>query len=177
MSPPTTCKSSGHTVVLAQERPVQGLFEEIDALARDVALPKGTLLFGCGDPVSGVYVIRKGTISLFVPAPQDEAYISSLGPGSVIGLPASFNGYYSTGAEATEDSEAGFLAHDRLLELLEGNQALLLAATHMIAQETARIRGLITSACGLITSAWEIAGSGSAMRPRRSLQSIKPPQT
>jgi len=152
------------------------LFEAIDPLGRNVAIPRGALLFACGDPASAVYTLRNGTMSLFVSLPQDEVHIDTLVPGSIIGLPASFNGHYSTGAEALEDCEVGFLSHDRFLELLEGNQALLLAATRMIAQETARMRGLITNSCGLITSAWEIAGPRSATRLRGSLQSVTRPR-
>jgi CRP-like cAMP-binding protein len=146
-----------------------GLFEAINPLGRDVAIPRGALLFGCGDPASAVHILRNGTISLFVSLPQDEVHIDTLPPGSIIGLPASFNGHYSTGAEALEDCEAGLLNHDRFLELLEGNRALLPAATRMIAEETAKMRGLIASA-------WEIAGPRSATRPRGSLQNIRRPR-
>jgi len=73
-----------------------------------------------GDPGIGVFLIRKGRVSL-----QWEDNIAlypsfTLGPGTIIGLPATLSSRaYSLAAEVTEDAELGFVTREDFLVLMK----------------------------------------------------------
>jgi CRP/FNR family cyclic AMP-dependent transcriptional regulator len=121
------------------------LFAELDALAIPVTVPKGAILFRSGDPASAVYFVRKGTIVLAWAGRDDVHPMDTLGPGSIIGLPAALNGQYSITARTLVESELGYIPVAVFTELLEGNPKLMKSATKLLGQEVARMRSLLTS--------------------------------
>lgn len=131
-------------------------------MARPVAFAAGVELFHCGDPVAAVYTVRRGKVSLVWSAADKPYPIGLLGPGSIIGLPAALNGTYSVGACAAEDSELGFIPADRVVEVLQANPRLCLAAMKLVGQELARLRSTIMHIAE--TRAWEQAEE----KPERS---------
>ena len=84
------------------------LAAELDRAASKVSLRKGAALFHCGDPLSGVFVVRKGAVTMSIDG--GTAYPPrTIGPGEVAGLPATLTGHYSLSARVTEDAELGFI--------------------------------------------------------------------
>jgi CRP-like cAMP-binding protein len=65
------------------------------------------------------------------------------GPGRIVGLPAALNGTYSLTASAVEDTELAFIPSQWVIELLEGDWRLSLAATRMVSREVVRMRSML----------------------------------
>jgi CRP-like cAMP-binding protein len=113
---------------------------ELDRMASKVAMPAGTVLFRCGDPVSGVFIIRSGVVSMFLDAKSQVPITRTLGPGEIAGLPAALTGTYSLSAQVVEDAEVGFIPADRVSALLERSPHLCLIAARAMSDEIARMR-------------------------------------
>jgi len=114
---------------------------ELDRAASSVFFSKGTSLFRCGDPVSGVFVIRKGAVRMSLDAAADHRFPPvTLGPGEIAGLPATLTGTYSLSAEVIETAELGFVPATKVTDLLECTPRLCLLVTRAISQEIARMR-------------------------------------
>jgi CRP-like cAMP-binding protein len=94
------------------------LSKRLDSIAVRAFLPRGAVLFHDGDPVSAVYVIRKGSLNLEW-ASYRMAFHQSLGPGQIAGLAAALNGTYNLTATAAEDCEVGYVPTAAFVQLLE----------------------------------------------------------
>jgi CRP/FNR family transcriptional regulator len=120
------------------------LATEFDRAASTVSLRKGDSLFRCGDPVSGVFIVRKGAIRMSLDSSVGPLFPPvTLGPGEIAGLPATLTGTYSLSAEVSEPAELGFIPADRVMDLLECNPRLCLLATRFISREIARMRSAL----------------------------------
>lgn len=124
-------------------REVSELNAELTRLASTISKPSGTVLFRCGDPVSGVFLIRKGAVRIALDTPNGVYPPRTLGPGEIAGLPATLTGIYSLSAEVVEDAELGFVPGERVTELLECSPRLCLAAMRIISQEISRTRAAL----------------------------------
>lgn len=113
---------------------------ELERIARPVCLPSGTLLFHCGDPVSGIYIIRTGRVTMFLEAESRSLANRILGPGEIAGLPAALTGTYSLSAQVAEDADLGFIPADQVTALLERFPHLCLIAARAMSDEIARMR-------------------------------------
>jgi CRP-like cAMP-binding protein len=123
------------------------LFRELDAIAIAAPVEKGSFVFSSGDPAHAVYVVRSGKIALIWQESNEMIYpMDTLGPGSVIGLPAALNGEYSATARAVEKSELGFVPVDRVMDMLERNPSHMHATLRLLALEVARMRMLVANA-------------------------------
>lgn len=119
----------------------QELNSELDRIASLVSMPGGTLLFRCGDPVAGVFVIHRGAVTLFVDTPTKSPWLAkTLGPGEIAGLPAALTGTYSLSARVAEDAELGFIPAGEVSALLERSPHLCLIAARAMSDEIARMR-------------------------------------
>lgn len=115
------------------------LTERLDGIAIPARLPKGVVLFRDGDPVSAVYVIRKGSLNLEWFSHR-MAFHQSLGPGQIAGLPAALNGTYNLTATAAEDCEIGYVPTERFAELLECEVWVARMAMEQMSREVQRVR-------------------------------------
>lgn len=116
------------------------LAAELDRVASNVFLRKGTVLFCSGDPLSGIFIVRKGSVLLSV---NGEACIyppRTAGPGEIVGLPATFTGHYSLTARVMDDSELGFVPGPKVVEMLECSPRLCMIAVRVMSEEIARVR-------------------------------------
>jgi CRP-like cAMP-binding protein len=105
----------------------------LEAIAKPLNFGKRKVLFQCGDPVVGVYLIRKGTVALSVPNTPDKRVA---GPGCVLGLAASIGSQpYSLTGETLEAVETGFISHQEFLDFLRKQPELCLACTETLAAE------------------------------------------
>jgi CRP-like cAMP-binding protein len=70
---------------------------------------RGTYLFRRGDAVTGIFLISRGTVRLGLDGDPAGFPSRDVGPGSVVGLPASLSdSSYSLTAEVSEDAELVF---------------------------------------------------------------------
>ena len=113
---------------------------ELNRIASVISMPAGTSLFRCGEPVSGIFIIREGTVRMTLDSAGDVFPARIFGPGEILGLPATLTGQYSLSAAVHEDAELAFIPARRVNELLECSPRLCLVATRMMSSEIARMR-------------------------------------
>jgi len=116
------------------------LAAELDRMASSVSLRKGTALFHSGDRLSGVFIVRKGAVTMSVDGQNSIYPPRTLGPGEIAGLPATLTGHYSLTAEVAEDSELGFVPGPKVTEILECSPNLCMVAMRLMSEEIARVR-------------------------------------
>ncbi|HEX4006000.1 MAG TPA: Crp/Fnr family transcriptional regulator [Acidobacteriaceae bacterium] len=116
------------------------LSAELERMATLVSLPAGSVLFRCGDPVSAVFLIRSGSVSMFLDSKNRSCLTRTLGPGEIAGLPAALTGIYSLSAQVAEDAELGFIPAPLVSALLERSPHLCLIAARAMSDEIARMR-------------------------------------
>jgi len=120
------------------------LTAELNRMASKVTMPSGSLVFRGGDPVSGVFLVRKGALSLSLEPDENPLFPPKiLRPGEIAGLPAALTGTYSLSAHAIEDAELGFVPVQRVADLLESSPRLCLLATRLMSDEIARMRAAL----------------------------------
>jgi CRP-like cAMP-binding protein len=113
---------------------------ELNRLASTVFLAGGSLLFRCGDPVSGIFLIRSGAVNLYLASGGQFQFSKTIGPGEIVGLPAALTGTYSVSAQVLEDAELGFIPAPQVAALLERSPSLCLLAARVMSEEIARMR-------------------------------------
>ncbi|HEX4310631.1 MAG TPA: Crp/Fnr family transcriptional regulator [Acidobacteriaceae bacterium] len=116
------------------------LAAELDRVASKVTLRKGTVLFHCGDILSGVFVVRSGAVTMSVDGPNTIYPPRTIGPGEIAGLPATLTGQYSLTAVVSEDSELGFIPGPKVSEMFEISPRLCMLAMRIMSDEIARVR-------------------------------------
>jgi len=119
---------------------ISALHNELEGVASSLSLPCGTMLFRCGDPVSGIYLIRSGAVTMYLDAPAETHIARALEPGEIAGLPAALTGVYSLSARVTADAELGFIPAPVVAALLERSPHLCLLAARAMSAEIARMR-------------------------------------
>jgi|HubBroStandDraft_5_1064220.scaffolds.fasta_scaffold385571_2 CRP-like cAMP-binding protein len=119
------------------------LITALDQNATESFAKAGTVLFRCGDSVSAVYLVRRGRLALEWASGNRLIQLDFAGPGRIVGLPAALNGTYSLTASAVEDTELAFIPSQWVIELLEGDWRLSLAATRMVSREVVRMRSML----------------------------------
>lgn len=117
------------------------LFEQLSGIATPAHERQGAILFRAGDQARGAFIIRKGQVRLSL-GENPSLYPSRiLGPGHVIGLPATFSGEpYSLTAEATEDCELDFIPQKQFLELLKRQPTIGCQVVRMLSEEISDMR-------------------------------------
>ncbi len=119
------------------------LTAELDQVASKVSLRKGTALFHRGDVLSGVFIVRKGAVTMSAGSDHSIYPPRTIGPGEIAGLPATLTGHYSLTAIATEDSELGFIAGPKVSHMLECSPRLCMIAMRLMSEEIARVRAAL----------------------------------
>lgn len=109
-----------------------------------VTRAKGAILFRRGDAVQGVFLVLQGAVSLSL---DDGCLVYParvLGPGSIIGLPATVAGApYSLTAEVVEDAELAFVDRESILECLRSHPDLCLQVMDLLGNEIAGVRSAL----------------------------------
>lgn len=102
---------------------------------------RGTYLFRRGDAVTGIFLISRGTVRLGLDGDPAGFPSRDVGPGSVVGLPASLSdSSYSLTAEVSEDAELVFLSRQRLLDLLREKPELCFQVMSILTEELTQTR-------------------------------------
>ena len=130
------------------------LYAHLREVAIPTLKPKGTALFRCGEAAKGAFLIRSGQIRLTL-AEAPLVYPSRvLGPGSIVGLPASFSGEpYSLTATATKDCRIDFIPRARLLNLFRHDAQLGYQIVRILSEEISDMRH-VKSELALLSQDW-----------------------
>ncbi len=121
--------------------PSPELQAELERRATIVLKPKGAILFRRGDEVSGVFLIRSGLVSLALDCQTALYPPRTLGPGSIVGLPATVSGNpYSLTAKVVQDSELAFVPRDAVVECLRKAPLLCFQVMDMLSGEISDVR-------------------------------------
>lgn len=115
--------------------------KQLESVSRFVKKKKGAVLFRRGMASRGAYLIRHGQVELSLEGGGNLYPTRLLGPGSIVGLPASFSGEpYSLTAVAVKDCELGFVTRPHLLKLLQDNTEVALQLLQILSEEIAQMR-------------------------------------
>ena len=121
--------------------PLFSSLEDADLLRLESSLirrqyTKGQLIFKRGDQGGTLYVIRKGSIKVFIPSPQGKGLnLALLSTGDILGELSFIDGKTrSATAEALEKTELLCLLREDFLTLLRNRFDLVLRMLEVIAQ-------------------------------------------
>jgi CRP/FNR family transcriptional regulator len=117
------------------------------AIARPITQPKGAVLFRRDEPTMGIFLLRKGSVSLRLEAEGGEAILARTAmQGSVIGLPATLSGgRYSLTAVTLEECELAQIDRSALLEFIQENAAIGLELLCALGEEVNAMRTVLAS--------------------------------
>jgi CRP-like cAMP-binding protein len=130
----------GNTSTFEQEHSAPPeLRSALQAAGSNVDQAKKSILFRRGDEPVGVFLVRTGRIRLTLDG--TKAASRTLGPGSVLGLPATLNRRpNSLTATATEDCQLDFIDSAALLHLLRENAFVCFQALQILGSEISDMR-------------------------------------
>jgi len=123
------------------------LILKLDAHAIPVSIPAGVLVMRCGEPISNLFLLRRGKMAVFWTDPCQSEPIETRGPSEIVGLPMAPDGTCRITAYTLEDCEVGLLPAGRVLQLLERDFSLWSAVMVYIGREAARMRSVATACC------------------------------
>ena len=114
---------------------------ELQRLSSTLKKPKGAFVFHRGDPGVGVFLIRKGKVSLQFDVGGELLPPRVFAQGAILGLPATLAGAkYSLSAEVTQDAELDFVARNDFLALMGKDAHLCLQAMNVLSKEIGSLR-------------------------------------
>ncbi len=117
------------------------LLKELRTNSKPIKKKKGALLFRAGTAARGAYLVRKGQIQLELDGAGELYPTRRVGPGAVVGLPATVSGEpYSLTGISVEDSELDFISRKDLLALLQRNTTAGFQILRMLSEEIYQMR-------------------------------------
>lgn len=129
------------------------LKDQLERLATIVSKPNGAVLFRRGDAAAGVFLIRRGKVSLGLDCNTPAYPARILGPDSVVGLPATVAGApYSLTAEVVEDAQLGFVPRAAVMDCLRSHPQLCFQVMDILSGEISEIRSAVKAADSKRTS-------------------------
>jgi CRP-like cAMP-binding protein len=116
------------------------LYRKLQNVAIPMFKAKDSTLFQAGQPAEGAFLVRSGRVRMSL----DHAPLyptRSIGPGNVIGLPATFSGEpYSLTAKAERNCRLDFIPRERLLDLLQCNPEVGFHVVRVLSEEIFQMR-------------------------------------
>jgi CRP-like cAMP-binding protein len=108
---------------------------------------KGTVLFRRGDEVRGLFLIRSGRVSVALDTASMEYPPRILGPGAVVGLPATVAGSaYKLTAEVVDRAELAFVPRTEMLSCLQGSVDFCFEVMDLLSGEISGTRAALKQA-------------------------------
>ena len=120
------------------------IIKQLESVGIDVKKQRGTFLFRRNDQVTGAFLIAKGKVRLGLENVRRGLPWRELGPGSLLGLPATLSdASYSLTAEVIEDSEFFFISAATLKDLLRQQPQLCFDVMHILTEELMETRAAL----------------------------------
>lgn len=130
------------------------LYAHLRQVSIPTCKPKGTTLFRTGEPAKGAFLIRSGQVRLSLGEAPSVYPSRVLGPGNVIGLPASFSGEpYSLTAKTEKDCSVDFIPRGRLVSLFRQNPDIGYQIVRILSEEISDMRQ-VRSELALLAQDW-----------------------
>jgi len=103
-------------------------------------------LFREGDESDGVYLIKAGALRLSLEASPGKTVMNRMvGPGYVVGLPATINGHsYSLNCDVVEDAELAFVPRIALTRLIQSDAGTAMKLLDLLSSEIQALRAALT---------------------------------
>ncbi len=100
-------------------------------------------LFREGDESAGVYLIKAGTLRLSLEASPGKVIMNrTVGPGYVVGLPATINGHsYSLNCDVVEDAELAYISRTALSRLIQSDAGTAMKLLELLSSEIPSSQG------------------------------------
>lgn len=94
-------------------------------------------VFHQGDEARGCYLVRRGTVLLYMEAKAGKRVLGrELGTGGIVGLPATINSHpLSLTCRVVEDAELAFLSRNDLTELMRNNVGAAMKILDLLSTE------------------------------------------
>jgi CRP/FNR family transcriptional regulator len=105
----------------------------------------GELVFGEGEPCSGLYVVESGNVRIFKSSPQGREQVLSIdGPGSSIAeIPVFDGGVYPASASAIDDATLLFVSKQDFQALCLAHPQVSLKVLRVVGARLRRLVGII----------------------------------
>ena len=118
------------------------LIEALETRAKPIYCAEDYILFSQGEPPRGIFIIRRGEVSLTMNAMTGEQLLSlDAGAGSLLGLPGVVaNEPYSLTATAQQGSEISFVANADFEEIIRTDPFISLGVCQVLAAEVRTAR-------------------------------------
>jgi CRP-like cAMP-binding protein len=121
------------------------LIAELEKQAKPVTVAPGRTLFRQGDAPAGVYIVKKGAVTLKTRSDGDAVLNVQAGAGSLLGLPAVVGAQpYSLTAEAQEGAEVVLLSSEDFVHLMCTDPRLSFRVLQVLAAEVRFAREAIS---------------------------------
>jgi CRP-like cAMP-binding protein len=126
----------------------QTAYSHLLAKARPVQEPKGAVLFRRNEPAFGIFLVKKGRISLRLESDEGTAILDrTLTRDSIVGLPATLSGgRYSLTAVTLEESELAFVDRVALIEMIRAEPNIGLELMRSLGEEVIQMRTTLAAA-------------------------------
>jgi CRP/FNR family cyclic AMP-dependent transcriptional regulator len=118
------------------------------ALSRPRVEPAGAVLFRRNEPSFGIFLVRKGRVSLRLEGEGTAVLVDRrAGPGSIVGLPATLSGSrYSLTAVTLERCKISYIERKTLLAAIRKNAELAMELLQAMSEEVIAMREVLAAA-------------------------------
>jgi CRP-like cAMP-binding protein len=119
------------------------LLAVLQKLQKARTFAKGKELFHCGDEPKGVYLIERGTVSLFVStSARHPRVFGTVREGCILGLSESISGdVHKLTAAASDVTRVSFVGREEFMRFLRQNQEFCLRIVHLLSEDVHYLYG------------------------------------
>ena len=140
-----TCHEHRHRSLRKNNDICSEVVGRLAAFAIPLYHPKGTTLFGEGQPSRGVFMLYSGRVKLFTSSVDGKTLILRFAdPGEILGLAGTLSGRpYEAWAEAIQPTQTGFVDRRNLVQLMRDHRELAVqVAMHLSESYCSAIAGV-----------------------------------
>lgn len=121
--------------------------ELMENMSRLVVKQPGQTIYKQGQKPVGLFLVHSGKVRVFLESKAGKTMLErTVGPGCLLGLPATINGVaYSVSAEAIDTCELALLSRRELIRLMRSNTSAALKLLDLLSQEIRFMRSEIAN--------------------------------
>lgn len=138
-------------LTLPTQRLPSDVVRRLQKIALRVRKPEGAVLFREGERCRGAFLIRSGRIRLIFDGSDNFYSPRILGPGRIVGLPATLSGgAYTLTAEVAADARVDWIPRQKLVTFLRQNPEVGGTILRLLSEEISRMRNAVKAAASHI---------------------------